>query len=492
MCITNASTNKYALRAVDLYNGGVQIICPYDPDEPGDININGIAYEVADAVMFSNYFVSGLLAFEGHVDGSIAASDVTRDGKTLTIADLVFLIDVIVGDAQPYSQLTPSPNVATFTWNVGSGVVDLSTLDTLGAVYLVVSGNVVPSLHASQMEMKCQTDNVVTRILIWSLEGAKIVSGDLLSISGATGIVSIETATYDARAVTTKIDIPGSQKVPYEVRIGIKDSVVQGDYVDLPITLERFDKTQGLAGFNLLLGYDASALAFQLASEGDLYDSCAWEYFTYRFNPDTSCGPTCPSGMIRIVGLAETNNGDYHPNPSCALNGRGWVSSVPVTLANLRFLVSSDVELAGQWVPIRFFWTGCGDNALSNFDGSQTYVSSLVYDYYGPVISQEGSFPTYRGAQPECVFDNSCPGRSSTRWVDFYNGALELNGRDTIDCRRDINKTASPTKSPMLRFATNYLLNVYSGPGTTDTLQCADINMDGQNTIADIVYLLPN
>jgi len=82
-------------RLVHFYNGGIDIICADDIDAVGDININNIPYEIADAVMFTNYFVNGIDAFGDHPEGSIAASDTNKDGITLSVADLVYLIRVI-------------------------------------------------------------------------------------------------------------------------------------------------------------------------------------------------------------------------------------------------------------------------------------------------------------------------------------------------------------------------------------------------------------
>jgi hypothetical protein len=82
----------FPIRGVDYKNGGFKIICSDDIDATGDININGIPYEIADAVMYTRYFVEGLTAFGAHVEASIAASDVNADGITLSVADLVYLI----------------------------------------------------------------------------------------------------------------------------------------------------------------------------------------------------------------------------------------------------------------------------------------------------------------------------------------------------------------------------------------------------------------
>jgi hypothetical protein len=99
--ICDEGDKLFPLRALDFWNGGVDIICADSIDARGDINLNGIGNEVADAVLFSNYFVYGLSVFNVNVDGQVAATDVNADGITLSVADLVYLIRVIVGDASP-------------------------------------------------------------------------------------------------------------------------------------------------------------------------------------------------------------------------------------------------------------------------------------------------------------------------------------------------------------------------------------------------------
>ena len=64
------------------YNiGGIDIVCADSIDDRGDINLNGVANEVADAVLLGNYFVYGLSVFTINIEGQIAASDVNADGN---------------------------------------------------------------------------------------------------------------------------------------------------------------------------------------------------------------------------------------------------------------------------------------------------------------------------------------------------------------------------------------------------------------------------
>jgi len=87
---------------------------------------------------------------------------------------------------------------------------------------------------------------------------------------------------------------------------------LQGHYEFVSITTEN--GTLPMGGFDFLIAYDASALTFMEATPGQLLEDCGWEYFTYRFGSQGNCGGPCPSGLLRIVAIAEVNNGANHPS----------------------------------------------------------------------------------------------------------------------------------------------------------------------------------
>ncbi|MEW5796774.1 MAG: T9SS type A sorting domain-containing protein [Candidatus Zixiibacteriota bacterium] len=195
-------------RLVHFRNGGLDLICADSIDAVGDINLNSIAYEIADAVMFTNYFINGLAAFGTHVEGSIAASDTNKDGITLSVADLVYLIRVIVGDALPYDKI--SPVAARITYGGGIFSVDRP----MGAGYIVVSGDVTPTLLAGNMEMVYGYNGENTNILVWSREGNSF-SGTFLRVDGQ--VVKTEFATDMGQPVVAKVvpaDFSLSQNYP--------------------------------------------------------------------------------------------------------------------------------------------------------------------------------------------------------------------------------------------------------------------------------------
>jgi len=297
---------------------------------------------------------------------------------------------------------------------------------------------------------------------------------------------------------------------PYQVEIEKKKDQPQGIFTDLAIKLYGVDPEQGLGGFDILIAYDASALAFQLATEGDIYNQdddpvlpgCGWEYFTYRFSPYGNCGNACPSGMLRVIGMAEANNGPYHPD---CLTTPYYPEEFPVTLAYLRFLVSNDRTLECVFVPVRFFWYSCGDNTLSSADGSVLFLSDAIYDFtnYGSafigtsIAETDGViFPTYQGAQEECVCDPQTDPTckiAARRYVDFQNGGVDIVCADSIDARGDINMNGLGYEIADAVMFTNYFIEGIGAFGThiEGSIAASDTNADGLAlTVADLVYLI--
>ena len=182
---------------VHFYGGGFDIPCGIDIDAVGDINMNNLPYEVADAVMFTNYFIEGEAAFGTHVEGSIQASDCNKDGLSLTVADLVYLIRVIIGDAQPYPKTTPV--AARFTMNNGDYGIDIDA----GAAYLVFAGDVVPTLLAPNVNMQYAVRDGNTHVIVVDEANGNSFTGTFLHADGR--LISSEIATRDAIPVVAKL-----------------------------------------------------------------------------------------------------------------------------------------------------------------------------------------------------------------------------------------------------------------------------------------------
>ena len=87
------------VRSLLLTNGGIDLACVDSRmfGGGGDLNLNGIRYEVADAVMYSAYFLHGVVVFPAPIEAAIAASDINLDGLPLTFPDLVMLVKIVSG-----------------------------------------------------------------------------------------------------------------------------------------------------------------------------------------------------------------------------------------------------------------------------------------------------------------------------------------------------------------------------------------------------------
>jgi hypothetical protein len=267
----------------------------------------------------------------------------------------------------------------------------------------------------------------------------------------------------------------------------------QGHYQWVSINLDNsIEPGLEMGGFDFLLHYDASALSFVGAEPGALIDTagCGWEYFVYRFGPNGNCGPSaCPSGMLRIVAIAETNNGANHPD--CFGGGTGYASE----LARLNFLVSDDRTLECQYAAIRWRWYDCGDNAISSVTGDTLYISRHVYDYDNPtpIENLTAAFPTFLGANEDCDFELDPNKPEAIRLIDFQNGGIDIVCADSIDARGDINLNDIDNEIADAVLFSNYFVQGLSAFNINLEGQIAatDVNADGLTlSVADLVYLI--
>jgi hypothetical protein len=264
---------------------------------------------------------------------------------------------------------------------------------------------------------------------------------------------------------------------------------IQGQFAYVDVFLAG---SYNIGGFDLLIKYDASALTLSEVLPGGFITDCGWEYFTYRFGADGNCDGGCPSGLVRIVSIAETNNGDNHPD--CF----HWGPTVDSTVASMKFLVSNDRTLECQYTAVEFFWIDCGDNALSSVTGDSLLISRYVWGYGGGdpyylLNATAGvSFPTTQGAQEEC--DIYTPGKPRAwRAADFFNGGVDIVCADSIDARGDINLNGYGYEIGDAVLFSRYF--VYGLPvfiiNADGQIAASDANADGLTlTVADLVYLI--
>ncbi|MFQ5499192.1 MAG: T9SS type A sorting domain-containing protein [Candidatus Zixiibacteriota bacterium] len=268
------------------------------------------------------------------------------------------------------------------------------------------------------------------------------------------------------------------------VQIEKSHNSLQGQHQQLEIFLNGAGKPLG--GYDLLLAYDPTALIVSNVLPGQLLVNCGWEYFTYRFGGDGNCGNGCPSGLLRIVAMAETNNGANHPG--CFLDG--MIGS----LATIDFLVSNDRTLECQYAPVRFFWLDCGDNAFASQEGDTLWISRNVYDFeLNNLTDNLYGFPGFFGAPDLCLSGGGQGKPAPIRCVDYTNGGIDIVCADSIDDRGDINLNGLAYEIADAVLFSNYFvfgLSVFT-VNADGQIAASDVNADGLTlSVADLVYLI--
>ncbi len=205
-------------------DGGVVFKCDVDPIVMGDINANGFAYEIGDAVLFAKYFISGLSVFSSDPETrerQIASSDINRDGLTLSIADLVYLLRILSGDTQPLggSKIAPVDQKAKVLVVNDAHLIEIQSPVDLGAVLLTFQGEaskLEPII--SGLEVKWGKSEGNTKVLIYGMkQGEKIPAGisKLVKIYGDVELVKVEAAEYYGMPVEVEVVVLSSKPESY-------------------------------------------------------------------------------------------------------------------------------------------------------------------------------------------------------------------------------------------------------------------------------------
>jgi len=207
--LTDAQGIKIEQTAIDYFDGHVDIL-EFGKVEIGDINLNGLAFEISDAIYFSNFIMNPAVYPMNPLQ--MANSDINRDGLAATIADLVALINIIVdgyhGGFKP--QNTPDLS-AEWTWRVEEeGVVfAYDAAFDVGAVFMTITtgGAIAADVKSfdENMTVASRQDGGELRILVYSLEGYRMSEGqrDFLMVAGLGDweAISVSMASADGRPV---------------------------------------------------------------------------------------------------------------------------------------------------------------------------------------------------------------------------------------------------------------------------------------------------
>ena len=373
-----------------------------------------------------------------------------------------------------------------FTLNVN--VTNNAPGVTCGAFYnAVCSGNTIQKDDITASDMDA-CDNL-TFSMISGPGNIDPVTGEYTWAStpvdvGTHTVCVAATDGYDVSESCFELDVLGCEW--FEIQIEKVHEALQGHYVD--VALSQNKGTDPMGGFDFLIGYDASSLAFSEAILSEWLVDCGWEYFTYRYSWNGNCGTACPTGLVRLIGIAETDNGPNHPDYGCI----GETPSAEGEIATLTFFVSNDRTLECMYLPIQFYWIDCNDNSISSVTGDTLFVSRHVYDFEGTDITDPTfGFPTYYG-----MVDDPCMEGDKVvpiRYVDFINGGIDVICADSIDARGDINVNGVANEIADAVMFTNYFISGLSAFGNhiEASIAASDVNADGiALSVADLVYLV--
>jgi hypothetical protein len=134
-------------------------------------------------------------------DNQVCATDVNADGRTLMLADLIYLIRVIQRDAIPFPKLGPSADVANLI--ISDGRISVECASEIGGFLFEFDAAVTPSLLAD-MELLANEG----KVLVWSSDGKSIEAGisDVMTFAGAK-LVSVTAVDREGRDLQTTVTV---------------------------------------------------------------------------------------------------------------------------------------------------------------------------------------------------------------------------------------------------------------------------------------------
>ena len=165
-------------------NGYIKIKSASD-NSLGDINLNGVAMEIGDAIYFTNYFIYPNLYPLNPVQW--LNSDINQDGHGGTVADLVFMLNIIVNAGAGSSKLSPGGGVVSIGIDNDGDSFRLfyDSPVEMGGLALTLQGDnkldnetvIRSSFEMSGITVKSAIDGSLIRLLIYAKDGQSMPSG---------------------------------------------------------------------------------------------------------------------------------------------------------------------------------------------------------------------------------------------------------------------------------------------------------------------------
>jgi hypothetical protein len=208
------------------YDGGYIRIKDVSLNTIGDVNLNGVVFEIGDAIYLTNFFINPIAYPLSPVQ--LLNSDVNRDGYGGTIADLVYLINALLS-LNYSSNKIPAGEITAEIFNKVENDKILLAYESeieLGGLHLILkseNNNIAEIKLSRQMELagmkiKYASNGNLTRLIIYSDEGYVMPSGikEFLEISNNSifDIREIQLSSIDGYLIEAAIKDGANAIIP--------------------------------------------------------------------------------------------------------------------------------------------------------------------------------------------------------------------------------------------------------------------------------------
>jgi hypothetical protein len=187
-CDTSSMTFP-VVPSVNFENGFVNILEP-PVAQIGDIDLNGVPYEIGDATLFANSLLQGISVFTIDPVKQIRDSDIDGDGAVLTLSDFLLLIRIMQGKALPGDSTGTTDKVAYFNFSIRDSIqlITFNSEAPIGAILFTFDYTdtpCFPNIVSTDMDIMFKVVDSHLKVLVYSFaDGINIPPGlvDLLAI----------------------------------------------------------------------------------------------------------------------------------------------------------------------------------------------------------------------------------------------------------------------------------------------------------------------
>jgi hypothetical protein len=177
----------------------------------GDINLNGLAYEISDVIYFSNFFINPSKYPFSAIQ--YANSDINGDHIVATVADLVALVNIVVGGQTPkITGEDPGTVEISVAGSSGGALVSSDCSEAIGGMLITLDVN--ESFDMSQLEFRSSELTAITarsentvRILLFDINGGSLPAGanEIMQIPTGAAISEVMVSSSAGQLLTSTI-----------------------------------------------------------------------------------------------------------------------------------------------------------------------------------------------------------------------------------------------------------------------------------------------